>query len=112
MGMKLPGKGAKFKNVRTVVDGRTFASKKEARRYGELVLLQRAGRITGLLTQVRYTFEFRGVKLCDYYSDFDYHEDGVHVVEDVKSPFTRKNPVYRLKRKMMLAFYKVDIREV
>lgn len=43
----------KYHNKKTVVDGRTFDSKKEAERYDELLLLQRAGAITDLSRQVK-----------------------------------------------------------
>ncbi len=45
---------SKYKAVRTEVDGIKFASKKEARRYGELLLLQRAGEISNLELQVPF----------------------------------------------------------
>lgn len=38
-------------------------------------------------------------------------QDGEMVVEDVKSPATRKKPEYVLKRKMMLFFHGIRIRE-
>lgn len=44
----------KYKNTKINVDGMTFDSKKEAKRYQELSLLQKAGEISGLQTQVRY----------------------------------------------------------
>lgn len=112
MGMKIPGKSAKFLNVKTEADGIVFASKKEAKRFGELKMLERVGAITELKTQVKYEFELNGVKIGAYLSDFDYVEKGVKVVEDVKSPMTRKVQVYRLKRRMMLAFHGIEIREV
>ena len=53
-----------------------------------------------------------GVKVCTYIADFTYEELGGVVVEDVKSEFTRKDPVYRLKNKLMKACHGIDIREV
>lgn len=102
----------KFRNQPTEVDGVKFASKKEARRHGELVLLQRAGRINTLTVQPKFRMEIEGVHVCDYIADFSYYEAGRYVVEDVKSPATRKHPVYRLKNKLFRALYGFPITEV
>ena len=104
--------GSKYNNEKTFVGAKKFDSKKEAARYQELLLLQKAKKISSLRTQVRYKFEKGGVLICAYVADFVYLEKGVEVVEDVKSAFTRKNPVYRIKKKMMLAFFGIDVREV
>jgi hypothetical protein len=52
MRKSVTGATNKFHARRTVVDGITFASAKEARRYAELQLLQRAGEIRALRRQV------------------------------------------------------------
>ena len=39
----------KYGNEKTVVDGITFASRKEASRWQELKMLEKAGEITGLV---------------------------------------------------------------
>lgn len=52
----LPGK---YKAKPTVIDGHRFASKREAARYQELVLLQRAGEIRNLELQVPIMLEGR-----------------------------------------------------
>lgn len=106
------GKRAKFRNVKTVVDGVTFDSKKEAKRYGELKALEGAGAISELRLQVAFPLYVNGSLVCEYVADFVYREKNVRVVEDVKSAFTRKNPVYRIKRKLMAALNGIDIREV
>jgi len=98
----------KYKNIKTVVDGITFDSKAEAKRYTELKRLQLAEEISDLRLQVRYDFEFNGVKLGFYKADFVYIKDCKEVVEDKKG---FKTPVYNLKKKMMKAFYGVDIYE-
>ncbi|OQA06328.1 MAG: hypothetical protein BWY67_01977 [Bacteroidetes bacterium ADurb.Bin397] len=51
-------------------------------------------------------------KIATYIADFTYMEKGQYVVEDVKSDFTRKNPVYRLKKKLIEAIYNLKIKEV
>lgn len=109
--------GGKYHAQPTERDGIRFASKREAARYDELRLLERAGEIRDLRLQVRYRCEVNGVHVCDYLSDFTFYEraeDGVTwrlVVEDVKSEATRRIPVYRLKKKLVFALYGVDIRE-
>lgn len=102
---------SKYRNRKTTVDGETFDSAKEARRWQELLLLQKAGRITGLTRQMPWTLEVHGQVICEYRPDFSYCESGQVVVEDVKSEATRKLPVYRLKRKLMKAIHGIEIRE-
>jgi hypothetical protein len=103
---------AKYGNIKTPVGDLTFDSAKEARRYGELTLLQRAGQISDLRRQIPYPLIVNGVKVAKLVADFDYQEAGELVVEDVKSPFTRKLPVWRLKSKMFAAQYGFPVREV
>ena len=103
----------KFLNKPTTVDGITFDSAKEARRYAELLILERAGEIKALERQPVFRIVINGVKVCKYVGDFGYvTRAGKAVVEDVKSPFTAKLPVYRLKKKLMLACEGVEIMEV
>jgi hypothetical protein len=110
-GAKAAPRRHKYGARRTVVGGIAFASAREARRYGELKILERAGRITGLELQPRFRLVVNGRHVGDYLADFRYVEGGRSVVEDVKSPPTR-TPVYRLKRKLMAALYGIEIREV
>ena len=110
----------KYYAKKKVIDGYTFDSIKEARRYGELKCLLKAGAIRDL--EVHKTFNLipkqtdeRGKVIerkIDYIADFAYLQDGKIVVEDVKSAVTRKKPEYILKRKMMLYFHGIRIREV
>ena len=79
--------------VRTFYDGIWFDSIAESQRYAELKLMQRGGLIAGLDVHPVYQLED-----CKYIPDFRYTENGVTVVEDVKSPST-KTPVWRLKWK-------------
>jgi hypothetical protein len=104
----------KYGNRPVEINGITFDSKREAERYGELVQAQRAGVIRSLGVHIRYPLVVHGQD-CGYYeADFEYInvESGRVVVEDVKSPATRKLPTYRLKRKLVFALYAVEIREV
>lgn len=88
----------KYRNKKTVVDGITFDSKAEAKRYGELKLLERCGAITGLERQRRFTLipKSKYGQARYYVADFVYAENGKTIVEDVKSRAT-KTPVYGLK---------------
>jgi len=117
----------KYHSKKTIVDGITFDSKKEADRYIELRLLEKAGEISDLRMQVEYELlpaqygsdritprgnHKRGPLLeraVKYKADFVYTNDGQTVVEDVKG-FKTKD--YILKRKMMLYFYGIKITEV
>lgn len=108
----------KYGNVKTEYDGFTFDSKKEAARYAELKMLEKAGAIRGLERQVVFELQpgFRGkdrkwIKPITYVADFVYVRDGEKIIEDVKSPATRKDAAYRLKKKMM-AFREWYISEV
>jgi hypothetical protein len=101
---------SKYGAVKTVVDGVTFDSKAEAKRYGELKLLQAAGEIKGLELQPRYDITIND-KFCAFYkADFRYIRDSAMVVEDVKG---MKTPVYNLKKKLVEALYPhVEIMEI
>ena len=109
-----PKKRSKYGNKKTVVDGINFDSTKEARRYGELKMLLKAGVIGLLQMQVVYRLEVDGKLICKYIADFEYIvvSTGERVVEDVKSAMTRKLPVYRLKKKLMRELKGIEIKEV
>ena len=95
----------KYRAKKTVVDGITFDSKAEARRYSQLKILERAGEISGLTLQPQFPVTLNGKDICRYIADFAYFTDHARVVEDVKSDFTAKNPIYRLKKKLVEAAY-------
>jgi hypothetical protein len=103
---------SKYGAVATVVDNIRFASQAEARRYGELKLLEKAGEICALQCQVRYPL-FVGPHnawIGSYVADFSYTIAGEPlVIEDVKG---FKTPLYRWKKKHVEAQYGVTIREV
>jgi hypothetical protein len=94
---------SKYNAVPTVVDNIRFASKREANRYYELKVLQKAGEITDLKCQPRFPLVVRGTKICTYVADFSYrNKSGELVVEDVKSKPTM-TPAFRLKAKLLQA---------
>lgn len=104
---KRSGKESKFRNVRTVHNGIKFDSKKEMCRFIDLERLQKLGEISYLQRQVTFV-----LSVCSYIADFTYYDkSGVYVVEDVKSPHTRKLPVYRIKCKMMFKERNITIKE-
>lgn len=87
-----------------------FDSTMEAKRYDELMLLLKAGKIRNLKLQPEFTLteayktpEGESVKAMRYRADFSYDKhlgDGFweHVIEDVKG---MKTPQYLLKKKLM-----------
>lgn len=108
----------KYNNKKITVDGQIFDSKKEANRYKELRLLEKAGGIKDLRTQVKFKLipeqrdEATGKVIereCSYKADFVYEEDGKTVVEDVKGYRTKE---YIIKRKLLLWQYGIRIREI
>lgn len=101
----------KFHAIRTTCSaGHQHPSKKEAKRCGELHLLEKAGAITELMTQVSFDLVVNGMSVGRYVADWGYKQDGKQVIEDVKAGPT-KTPVYRLKKKLMLALFNIQIRE-
>ena len=109
--------GRKYRNKKITVDGQTFDSRREAQRWSELRLLERAGEIHGLQRQVPFTLipsQRRDGKVierpCVYKADFVYtQQDGTEVVEDVKGLRVKE---YIIKRKLMLWEYGIEIKEV
>lgn len=120
----------KYKNLKSTVDCITFDSHREAKRYQELRLLQKAGKITDLELQKRFelipaqyaTYERygkKGQRLKDgqrcvekavfYVADFCYVQDGEQVVEDTKGVRTKD---YVIKRKLMRWVHGITVREV
>lgn len=107
---------SKYNAVKTTVDGITFDSKKEARRYKELKLLESAKLIKDLRLQVTYplipkhTIEGINIRATKYIADFVYYdqEKGCEVVEDVKG---YKTATYKRKKKQMKQRYNIDIFE-
>ena len=107
---------SKYGNRKVYVDGITFDSRREAARWQELKLLERAGSITELERQVSYTLippQRVGKRVVEravtYIADFRYRENGETVVEDAKGMRTRD---YIIKRKLMLYMHGIKIREV
>src|SRR6185503_18266965 len=112
-----PKKRSKYRNKKTEVDGITFDSAKEAKRWKELQLLERAKKISGLKRQHKFPLWVNGVEIGSYVADFVYMdvEKGYatrFVVEDVKSEITREIPLYKWKKALMKAVHSIEIVEV
>ena len=103
----------KYKNIKTVINGISFDSKKEAGYYGILRLKEKAKLIDRFEMQVKYDLVVNNIKIGFYKADFVTYKDGqVLEVIDVKSEMTKKLPVYRLKKKLIKAIYGIDIVEI
>ena len=123
---KKPEKPSKMHNVVDYRGNIRFASKKEARRYDELMLLLKAGEIKDLklqndmtLQEAYTTPEGKRVRAIRYVADFTYYrrtapdtygyEHWVFVVEDAKG---RRLDTYKMKAKMFQEKYGFPITEV
>lgn len=102
----------KYNNVKVEFDGIMWDSTKERNRYITLRARQTAGEIKDLAWQVEFKLDSNKKNVAAYFADFTYQENGQMIVEDVKSAMTRKLAPYRLKKKLMLAQYKIEIKEV
>lgn len=102
--------GSKYRNKKVTVDGIRFDSIKEANRYYDLKLLERAGEITELELQVPFvlqegykTEDGRTVRSIKYVADFVYVDaEGKRHIEDVKG---HRTEVYKLKKKLFEKIY-------
>ena len=101
----------KYRNRPTTLGGHRFASRAEARRYGELLLLERAGTISNIVVQPRFKLIVSDMIVGTYTGDFAYHENNNYRVEDVKSPIT-KTTTYKIKKKLMKALYNIEVIEI
>ena len=117
----------KYHSKKTTVNGIEFDSRKESRRYQDLLLLERAGVITDLQRQVEFVLiptqreaDIIGVRggvkkgkvielAVKYVADFVYKENNKTVVEDTKG-FKTKD--YIIKRKLMLYVHGIRIKEI
>jgi hypothetical protein len=107
-------KRSKYGNVKK----NGFDSKKESKRYTQLLLMEKAGEISDIQTQVKFELipsQKKDGKVierpCSYIADFVYQDkSGNTIVEDVKG--FRKIPEYIIKRKLMLFIYGIKISEV
>lgn len=102
---------SKYGNIKTTTsDGITHDSIREANRWCELKLLERAGKISDLQRQVKFELlpKQDGERAVYYIADFVYVENGREVVEDAKGFRTKE---YKLKKRMLLYFKGIKIKE-
>lgn len=108
----------KYKNKTTIVDDIAFSSKLEAKRYCELKLLQKSGKIKELELQPSFellpSFKKNGktFRKTTYKADFQYidTETGETIVEDTKGFLTE---LYKLKKKLFeYKFQNLTIKEI
>ena len=104
----------KYGNHKVTVDGIKFDSKKEAKRYQDLLLEQRAGLISELELQPEFPFiingeplkhKEKGARALKYVADFRYIRDGVEIIEDAKSKATANESLFRLKKALFETLY-------
>jgi hypothetical protein len=112
---------SKFGAKKTVVDGFTFDSKAEAKRYGELKALERGKQISYLIIHPKFPVVINGVEVFVWKADFQYldrtptmlrGELATTVVEDVKSEGTRREREWKLKKRVVEAACGITITEV
>lgn len=111
---------SKYKSKKITIGGIVFDSKKEASRWHVLERMQAAGEISDLRRQVAFVLapavrlagEVRQKPALRYWADFTYMQNGVLVVEDIKSAPTRKLPAYRIKKHLLKTVLDMDIREL
>lgn len=98
---------AKYRNRKTIVDGITFDSMKEAKRYGELKMLEKAGKVLDLQLQPEFVLMVNNAPLTydsgrkiKYRADFAYlcTRRVKRIVEDVKG---FKTTDYKIKKAIM-----------
>lgn len=96
----------KFRAKQTIVDDIIFSSKKEAKRYNQLILLQRAGEVLFFLRQVPFHLPGKIKYVCDFVV---FWVDGSVTIEDIKG---FKTAMYILKKKQVEALYPITITEI
>lgn len=96
----------KYHNEKIMIDGIKFQSKKEANRYCELKLLQKANEIHSLKLQEAFELipKQKGERSVKYLADFVYYDTrkGKWIIEDTKG---YKTDVYIIKRKLVKQLY-------
>ena len=115
---------SKYGNRKVKRDGMVFDSVREANRWNELKLLEKAGEISDLERQVKFVLipkQYSKKEITktgkpkvaerevSYVADFVYKKGDEVVVEDAKGFRTDE---YILKRKLMLYIHGIEIREV
>src|SRR3990167_5632230 len=112
---------SKYGAKKTILDGHTFHSRKEASYYCQLKILKRAGEVTDFILQPKYIIidsykcplTGRKIPATTYSADFLVtYPDGREEVIDIKSEATAKKEAYRIKKKAFEQRYGVGIHEI
>lgn len=114
---KTKPKAPKFRNTPNQVGDEKYRSIKERKRHDALKLLEKLGQITDLKREVPFIISpacrlYGKVSIArKYNADFTYYKNGIYIVEDTKSPATRKDKYYILKRHLMKVVHNIEILE-
>lgn len=108
----------KYKNIKAVISGIKFDSRKEGKRYTELKMMERCGLIKNLELQKPFELQpsfrkhnktYRAIKYIVDFSYYDVEREQI-VVEDTKG---FKTDVYKLKKKLFEYKYPdLELREL
>lgn len=98
-------KPSKYRNVKVEYEGMRFDSKHELQCWKNLKLREKAGEIGQLHRQVSFPLVVSGVHIGKFTADFVWIENRSQVVADAKSPPTRKETAYRLRKKLFEAIF-------
>lgn len=108
---------SKYRAVPIDTEDGHFDSMGEYARWQDLKLMQRAGLISGLKRQVKFELvpkqkskDGKNVQPVEYIADFRYCDKGTGewITEDFKG---MRTDVYKLKKKLMLWKYGIEIKE-
>lgn len=114
-------KKSKYRNKKVEVDGTKYDSKKEAKVFTQLQLMEKCGKIFDLKRQVSFELlpaQYRVVngkkkcieRACKYIADFTYNDENMNlVIVDAKG---FRTPDYKIKKKLMLSVHNIIIKEI
>ena len=113
------GGTGKVNHERVLIGEEVFDSIAESERYMELKIMEKEGKIGGLVCHPRWEIippqkvkDRRGFRAAHYTADFSYRKNGALIVEDVKSDYTRLGTDYILRRKLMYLVHGIYVEEV
>lgn len=109
---------SKYRNIKIVIDGEKFDSKREAHHWAELKLREKSGEISGVARQVAFALwapsnesSTASVQIATYVSDFTFYDrDGRQHVVDVKGG--KETAMFALKRKWLFLQSGIEIEVV
>jgi hypothetical protein len=107
----------KYRNNRVEIDGIKFDSEKEGRFYTQLKLRKKAGEVKDFQRQVPFAIEVNGIHIAKYLLDFQVeYPDGRIDYIDIKAKTKEgkwiTTDTFKLKKKLVEAIYKIEIKLV